>query len=231
MIAVDTSPSQRTGERRARARAALESLQESLTAYPDLEVRTIEVPGAGPDGSEGTPLTAAVERAAAEIPSGRFAGAVMITDGQVHDAPETRDDVALPGTGARAADRPSRRDRPPDRRRDRAGIRHRRHGDHRHLPHRGSSGDRERPGAGHPAPRRRNPERGDGAGRPRPPDHLHPGARRPDGRRTGGRTAGGRAVAAQQPGGRRCQRGARPAAGAAGFGPAASRRADLAQTC
>ncbi len=97
IVAVDTSPSQRTGERRARARDALDNLQKSLSEYPDLEVRVIEVPGAGPDGSEGTPLTAAVERAAAEIPTGRFAGAVMITDGQVHDAPATRDDVTLPG--------------------------------------------------------------------------------------------------------------------------------------
>ncbi len=97
VVAVDTSPSQRTGERRERARDALATLRENLAEHPDLEVRIIEVPGAGPDGSEGTPLNAAVERAASEIPSGRFAGAVMITDGQVHDAPETAEDVNLPG--------------------------------------------------------------------------------------------------------------------------------------
>jgi len=88
VIAVDASPSQRTGERRGRAQQALDALKADLAGETDLEVRTIEVPGAGPDGSEGTPLIGALDREIAEIPAGRFAGAVLITDGQVHDVPE-----------------------------------------------------------------------------------------------------------------------------------------------
>ena len=50
----------------------------------DLEMRTVEVPEGGHDG---TPLFAAIDRALADIPRSRLAGIVALTDGQVHDAP------------------------------------------------------------------------------------------------------------------------------------------------
>ncbi len=88
VIIADTSPSQSVGERRARLTAAREDLEERLAGVDDLEVRVREAGGAGADGSEGTPLMSALNKALAEVPAGRFAGAILITDGQAHDAPE-----------------------------------------------------------------------------------------------------------------------------------------------
>ena len=40
-------------------------------------------------GDAGTRLFAAIDRALADIPRARLAGTVAITDGQVHDIPDT----------------------------------------------------------------------------------------------------------------------------------------------
>ena len=97
VLAVDTSPSQNTGQRRDQTRAAFDGLKKTLSEFDDLEVRTIEVGGLGADGSEGTHLFNALEKAVAEIPAGRFAGAALITDGQIHDAPDMDATVPVPG--------------------------------------------------------------------------------------------------------------------------------------
>jgi hypothetical protein len=90
VILADTSPSQAVGQRRAQTAAALEELKAALAKIADLDVRIVETGGEGPGGGDGTRLFEALEAAVAEIPAGRFAGALMITDGQVHDAPKAR---------------------------------------------------------------------------------------------------------------------------------------------
>jgi len=90
LIVTDTSPSQGVGERRAQTAAALAGLKAELAPFADLETRVISVGGDGAGGSDGTRLFGALETAAAEIPAGRFAGALLITDGQVHDAPQAK---------------------------------------------------------------------------------------------------------------------------------------------
>jgi len=95
VVVVDQSPSQRIGDRAAQTERALAALQEKLAALPALEVRVVrsgagETAGgdAGRAPSDGTHLFATLDRALADVPRGRFAGAIMLTDGQVHDAPE-----------------------------------------------------------------------------------------------------------------------------------------------
>ena len=86
LIVVDRTSSQGVGERRAETAAALKSIGEGLARFEDLEVRTIEITDDGA-GDKGTRLFGALAQAAGEISRQRFAGAVLITDGQIHDVP------------------------------------------------------------------------------------------------------------------------------------------------
>lgn len=107
LVMVDDSPSQGIGGRRAQTEAALVQVRERLARLPDLEVRVERV--AGDDG--GTRLFAATGRALADLPRGRLAGIIMITDGRVHDVPaENGKDLGAP-VHALITGRPDERDR------------------------------------------------------------------------------------------------------------------------
>ncbi len=86
LFVVDKTDSMRVGDRAKIRDAALAQLAQQAARMPDLEMRTVEVPESG---SDGTALFAATERALADIPRSRLAGIVALTDGQVHDAPAT----------------------------------------------------------------------------------------------------------------------------------------------
>jgi len=84
LVVLDESSSQNTGNRREQLAKAAEEVREKLSRFEDLEVRVIP----GKESKDGTQLFGEFERALADLPKGRFAGAVMITDGQVHDVPK-----------------------------------------------------------------------------------------------------------------------------------------------
>ncbi len=94
VVVVDRTSSQNVGQRKARTEAALSLLRKQFQAIPDMEVREVEVfdgnDGEGVNGSagDGSNLMTVLQNAVGEIPRGRFAGAAMITDGQVHDVPD-----------------------------------------------------------------------------------------------------------------------------------------------
>jgi hypothetical protein len=83
-VVVDNSPSQALGDRRAQTEAARSEVEARLARMRGLEPRWIE---AGAGDSDGTELFSALERGLADLPSDRIAGAILITDGQVHDVP------------------------------------------------------------------------------------------------------------------------------------------------
>ena len=91
LVLVDESASQRIGERRRQAEAALAVVERTLKPIKDLEVRVVRSvgrdPGAAPGelGRGGTRLFGAINRALADVPRRRLAGVILITDGQVHD--------------------------------------------------------------------------------------------------------------------------------------------------
>jgi hypothetical protein len=85
VLVVDESASMRVGDRARAAELARRSVEERLGRLDNLETRVVSVPEAG---SNGTQLFAALDRALAELPRGRLAGVVAITDGQLHDVPE-----------------------------------------------------------------------------------------------------------------------------------------------
>ncbi len=95
---VDDSPSQNIGQRRERTEAALNALQDRLGHQKGLELRVVHAGSQqnSLSGNEGTRLFEAVERALGDVPRSRLAGVIMLTDGQVHDAPEDAAAVHIP---------------------------------------------------------------------------------------------------------------------------------------
>ncbi|HJN04047.1 MAG TPA: hypothetical protein QF665_02900 [Alphaproteobacteria bacterium] len=91
VIVLDRSPSQGIGDRTAAADAALEELKQRLARYPDLEVRIVEAARADAREDAGTELMAALAQAFSDVPRDQIAGAVLITDGQIHDAADATD--------------------------------------------------------------------------------------------------------------------------------------------
>jgi hypothetical protein len=88
-IVVDRSPSQMSMDRTARTDAALSAFTERLARYPGFEARIIEAVTDPDAESPSTRLFEALASGIRDVPSSRLAGAVMITDGQVHDVPDT----------------------------------------------------------------------------------------------------------------------------------------------
>jgi hypothetical protein len=86
-IVVDRSPSQMSGDRTARTDAALKALTDRIARYPAFESRVIEAVTDPDAQSPSTRLFEALASGIRDVPSSRLAGAVMITDGQVHDVP------------------------------------------------------------------------------------------------------------------------------------------------
>jgi hypothetical protein len=89
-VVVDESPSMRIGDRRQIAADALKELSAQLARFPDLELREIHAGDPGGDISaadQGTQLYTALARGLADVPRQRIAGAVMISDGEIHDMP------------------------------------------------------------------------------------------------------------------------------------------------
>ncbi|MGH6788640.1 MAG: hypothetical protein ACRECC_03045 [Pseudolabrys sp.] len=85
-VIVDKSPSQNFGDRKQQTEAARAALVERLHRIPGLEVRVTDASEA--DGEhDGTRLFSALSSTLADVPPDRVAGAIMITDGRVHDVP------------------------------------------------------------------------------------------------------------------------------------------------
>ncbi|WP_044562009.1 membrane protein [Azospirillum sp. B4] len=95
VVVVDTSASQAVGHRRERTDAALAALKEKLSAMPDLDLRVVEA-GTSTAGGKGEETRAidALTQAVADVPRRRLAGAILLTDGQVHDVPEKPENLA-----------------------------------------------------------------------------------------------------------------------------------------
>jgi len=85
-VIVDKSPSQNFGDRNAQTEAARAALVERLKRIPGLEVRVAEA-GEADGETDGTRLFSALSATLADVPPDRVAGAIMITDGRVHDVP------------------------------------------------------------------------------------------------------------------------------------------------
>src|SRR4249919_3009882 len=86
VVIVDKSPSQNFGDRAAQTKAARDALTQRLGRIAGLEVRTVEA-GESNGEIDGTRLFSALGTAIDEVPPDRVAGAILLTDGRVHDVP------------------------------------------------------------------------------------------------------------------------------------------------
>jgi len=86
VVVVDKSPSQNFGGRAQQTEAARAAITARLSRIPSLEVRVVEA-GQSDGETDGTRLFTALGAALADVPPDRIAGAIMITDGRVHDVP------------------------------------------------------------------------------------------------------------------------------------------------
>jgi hypothetical protein len=85
-VIIDKSPSQEFADRPQQTEAARAQLAERLGHIPGLEVRFVEA-GESDGETDGTRLFTALSSALSDVPRDRVAGAIMITDGRVHDVP------------------------------------------------------------------------------------------------------------------------------------------------
>ena len=85
-VVIDKSPSQEFGDRLQQTEAARAGLAERLGHIAGLEVRFVEA-GQADGETDGTRLFTALSLALSDVPQERVAGAILITDGRVHDVP------------------------------------------------------------------------------------------------------------------------------------------------
>ena len=93
---VDQSQSQNIGQRSTQTQKALADLKSRLAALGNTELRIANVTSGIETGGDGTRLMTALGKAVSDIPKDRFAGAFLITDGQVHDVPQTLTGLPAP---------------------------------------------------------------------------------------------------------------------------------------
>src|SRR6185503_8758210 len=85
-VIVDKSPSQDFGDRNKQTDEARKTLVDRLHRIPGPDVRVAEA-GQADGENDGTRLFSALNSTLADVPPDRIAGAIMITDGRVHDLP------------------------------------------------------------------------------------------------------------------------------------------------
>ena len=93
-VVIDKSPSQNFGERAAQAEAARTALTERLGRIPGLEVRVVEA-GQADGETDGTKLFSALRATLSDVPPERVAGAILVTDGRVHDVPADTNELGF----------------------------------------------------------------------------------------------------------------------------------------
>ncbi|WP_292527965.1 hypothetical protein [Methylocystis sp.] len=85
-VVVDKSDSQNFGARNAQTEEARKALDSALAKFGDVETRAISVANDA-SGNDGTKLFGALAEALKDVPPERVGGAILLTDGVVHDIP------------------------------------------------------------------------------------------------------------------------------------------------
>src|SRR5262245_23126288 len=85
-VVIDKSPSQEFGNRTQQTEAVRAQLAERLGRLPGVEVRFVEA-GQSDGETDGTRLFNALSSTLSDVPHDRIAGAIIVTDGRVHDVP------------------------------------------------------------------------------------------------------------------------------------------------
>jgi hypothetical protein len=83
ILVVDESASQSLSDRKAQTEAAVADITAQIAARPNTELRVVRFSDAADDA--GSLAMTALAEAMAEEPRARIAGAILVTDGQIHD--------------------------------------------------------------------------------------------------------------------------------------------------
>lgn len=83
LLVVDESSSQLISDRPDQNAAAIANIQDQIDRMTNTELRIVNVPDG--EGDAGTQLMTALSEAIAEEPQSRIAGAILLTDGRLHD--------------------------------------------------------------------------------------------------------------------------------------------------
>ena len=92
----DESASQSLDGRDQMTAAVRAALEKRLAEFRGIEVRTIEAGGNGGPAVDGTMLFGALATALSDVPPERLGAVVMLSDGQVHDVPASREAFGNP---------------------------------------------------------------------------------------------------------------------------------------
>ncbi len=92
-LITDQSPSQILEGRDSQTEAAIEALRERIAALGQFDIRQVEA--GGDPKADGTELFSALTGAMDDVPPGQIAGAIMVTDGIVHDTPKAAGDLGF----------------------------------------------------------------------------------------------------------------------------------------
>ncbi|QCK88327.1 hypothetical protein E8L99_22475 [Phreatobacter aquaticus] len=85
-VVIDRSASQSLADRARITDEAKAALERNFARSPGFEVRWVDA-GASDGQTDGTHLFEALRQALSDVPAERVGGAIMVTDGQVHDVP------------------------------------------------------------------------------------------------------------------------------------------------
>ncbi|MGJ0505460.1 MAG: hypothetical protein ACR65X_17285 [Methylocystis sp.] len=85
-VVIDRSDSQNFGARNAQTEEARKALDAALAKFGDVETRTVTVTNDA-SGNDGTKLFGALAEVLKDVPPERVGGAILLTDGVVHDIP------------------------------------------------------------------------------------------------------------------------------------------------
>jgi hypothetical protein len=85
-LVVDKSQSQRLADREETATAAAEEIQSRIAELEGFDLRLLEARNSG--SGDGTEVFQTLANGLADVPPERVGGAIIITDGQIHDIPE-----------------------------------------------------------------------------------------------------------------------------------------------
>jgi hypothetical protein len=89
-VVVDDSQSQAIAGRTARTEEIRKDLEDRLKVFPNLDVRWVHSTSTSANSErDGTMLFTDLAQALSDVPPERLAGVIMITDGEVHDAPSS----------------------------------------------------------------------------------------------------------------------------------------------
>jgi len=94
-VVADVSTSQTLGNRKQRLEHLRRELGERLAALPDVEVRLLETRKAEAANREETAVFGALAAGLSDIPPDRLAGVILLTDGQIHDAPDKPESLGI----------------------------------------------------------------------------------------------------------------------------------------